>query len=456
MAVLISVKDKNGKVKPKLVKGGKRSQYVIQIRDMKLNTQYRTGTDNLHDAKRVLRAINDRIYAMKQHRQDEFHSYSLKEQRAFITTGKRPVNEQEQGQTLTLNKAVEIYLVYLRDVRKRSAYYIYSLETYYLKRPIEKFGKDFDVRELTHKKISNYIEDFGNETITNGKNRGSTRSIRSQETYFTTLHGLYKFLAGKTDVGINLSVFQGIDFIRPNETIFDQLEQWCSFEERRKELKELGIAESEENAFKNCIFNKAELDELITYLTEKLWKSEDEGDKRLFASIMFTICTACRRSELPRLRKRDFLLEYGEATLHRMKGRKDKQWNRHKVIWGNMPISIYIEEWVEQIDNDNDCVFVADSPWINEVDIDETADRRQAEALTRQFKEALQGSKWHNAAHFHRFRHTLASLMLNAEVSQEEIKNIIGWGDDSMVKRYAHIQIRTRSEAIQRAYKFTE
>jgi integrase len=167
---------------------------------------------------------------------------------------------------------------------------------------------------------------------------GSTRSISSQEKYFTALQGLYKFLAGKTDVGINLSVFQGIDFIRRNETIFDQLEQWCSFEERRKELKELGIAESEENAFKECIFNKAELDELITYLTEKLWKSEDEGDKRLFASIMFTICTACRRSELPRLRKRDFLLEYGEATLHRMKGRKDKQWNRHKVIWGNMPI----------------------------------------------------------------------------------------------------------------------
>jgi len=101
-------------------------------------------------------------------------------------------------------------------------------------------------------------------------------------------------------------------------------------------------------------------------------------------------------------------------------------------------------------------LFVENNSWLDEVNIDEDIDRRNAEFLSREFKRVVEGTKWHNAPHFHRFRHTLASLLLNDGNSQDHIKAIIGWCDDSMVQRYAHIQRRVAGDTVKRILEFAD
>ena len=445
---------RNGERVPKLFRSKKRNQYKIRINDsingINLNTSLMTCTDNLHEAKSVLRTINERLYDLKKNHDDEFHSYGLNEKRIFVKTGNRP--SKDDGNSITLQSACELYLDYMKTVKKRAKKYVDGLEDTYLRRALEHFGKNFVVQDLAHKKIQAYTTKYAKQSIKSGKNIGSLPSIDTQEKYHNALKSVFEHLNTKHKFGLNLEIFAGVDFIRPKATVFEELEQWCSFEERRKQLSELGISESEENAFKNCVFSPAELDEFVEFFKAKLWNSGSVANKRFFASLIFMINTGCRRSSLARLRKRDFKLDYDEATLFRLKGRGDRQWNRHTVTYGVNPYSKYVDDFVQTTEDERACLFVEADSWQDEVNIDEDVDRKNAESLTRSFKSAVEGTKWHNAAHFHRFRHTLASLLLNAGYSQEQIKAVIGWCDDSMVKRYSHIQRRVASETIEKAF----
>ena len=127
---------RNGERVPKLFRSKKRNQYKIRINDsingINLNTSLMTCTDNLHEAKSVLRTINERLYDLKKNHDDEFHSYRLNEKRIFVKTGNRP--SKDDGNSITLQSACELYLDYMKSVKKRAKKYVDGLEDTYLRR----------------------------------------------------------------------------------------------------------------------------------------------------------------------------------------------------------------------------------------------------------------------------------------------------------------------------------
>ena len=59
---------------------------------------------------------------------------------------------------------------------------------------------------------------------------------------------------------------------------------------------------------------------------------------------MLCMFTGLRRSEIPRVRLQDLNIDYGEITILRMKGRKNKEFNR-KIV----PVHSIAMEFIEQV-----------------------------------------------------------------------------------------------------------
>ncbi|MDB4368477.1 tyrosine-type recombinase/integrase, partial [Mariniblastus sp.] len=412
--------------------------FVIQIRDLSLNTRLRTNISSKVEASVKLREINSRLDKVKADKSHEFYEWNKSEQREFAKYGTVPAKEIEQSQQpMTLKVALNSWIERLRSADKAES----TIESYrrYIKRAIDFLG-DAELENITTQNVQNFIDNYKNTPIKSGQHRGRLPLPESQKKHLNHLVMLWNHQIKYGVPNLDVSIFKPVAIGKRKATILDDLVLWDDFETRTKQLNKLEISPNATDAYKNIIFTKQQLQELRGYLKSKLW---DVGNcklknKQLFAALVLCMFTGIRRSEIPRIRRQDLDFEYGEILILRMKGRKDKEFNRLRIICHPVAMK-FIEQVVELLPSDQRSVFCDDDNHLRGESFTESTNRTKAETLSGRYRKVLQGSKWQNASGFHKYRHSLASILMAEGFTKEQVKETIGWSDDKMFERYKHL-----------------
>lgn len=420
-----------------------KSGYVISIQDLGLNTTLRTKTNRLTDARRVLRGIQDRVDIVKQDRGHDFYEWTINEQRRFIKTGfePRPLVVEPMG----LKKGVAEFLSHVTASGKsRNTITSYSG---HLKKSVNYFG-DIPVETIDLAALQGFVAHLSKHRIDRGRNVGQFLDIESQKKAVGHLRMLVAWLIANRDIKQRTEIFSAVQYGIKKERELDQLTDWVDFETRVEDLKRLGIDSSEENAFEKTFFTKPQLLELLNELEAKLWLPKKLSDQRLYVATCIAAYTGLRRSEITRIKRNHIRIDYGEITILRRKGRKDNEFLKHIV---HLPerVAPFIQELLDATDQHQQCVFVEDDSHVKDHSFDEAKERRHCEALGRRLKQAGKRTKWNNALSWHKFRHSLASILLSEGKTQTQVKEVIGWCTDEMAERYQHLAQHRKAEIIQ-------
>ncbi len=117
-----------------------------------------------------------------------------------------------------------------------------------------------------------------------------------------------------------------------------------------------------------------------------------------------------------------------------------KNWNIQKALIHDrlLPYLTYAVETAK--DAGRNSLFVGtDSHIVNDLNFDDSKERRKAESLSHDLADALRGTEFNRVNGWHAYRHTLASLYLARGIAATQIEAIVGWEPNSgMVSRYAH------------------
>lgn len=252
---------------------------------------------------------------------------------------------------------------------------------------------------------------------------------------------------------LNGNIFKPVQIGKRKASRLDLLNDWDCFESRTRQLEKLNISPSVTDAYKSIIFTKPQWNVLCQHLKTRLWDSEDSTlqDKQLFAALVFCFYTGVRRSELPRVRLQDIDIDYGEIMVLRMKGRKGHEFNRKRVPVHGLAMR-FIEQVIEMIPNGQRSVFCENDDHLIGESFDETNNMSKADTLSRQYRKVLKSTKWENAVGWHKFRHSLASILHAGGCTKEQVKDQIGWADDAMYERYKHLDVSRQRSIIEQAF----
>ena len=425
------------------------SGWVISIRDLKLNTVLRTKTDNKNQAKRILTKIQYRINELKKNKDDEFYKYSLKEKRKYVKTGFRPVVPEKQ-KTL-FSDATKEFL----DHKRNSGLASQTIQGYEIKfAQAHEFFGDIYLEDLTNQKIQDFVFCLQKKRNKRGRNIGSFLDVSTQQKIVSHLRMLVSWHIAKKNIDQRTEIFKAIEYRAPANTELKKLTAWCDFEKRIEELDRYGISHDTENAFAQIIFSKEQLFELLDYLKTKLWTNGTVESRRFYAAVYFVAATGIRRSEIARVRKCDVYLEDREATIWLRKGRKQEELKSHRRYLPETVVP-YLTQVLAELPKDQQSVFVNDDVHLIGSSFDEDEERKKADVLTRKLISAYTNSQWANAAGFHKFRHSLASILLIEGKSQTEVKETLGWCSDEMAQRYSHLAIHRKREIIESVFPST-
>ena len=130
-----------------------------------------------------------------------------------------------------------------------------------------------------------------------------------------------------------------------------------------------------------------------------------------------------------------------------------------QVRSGSKSLSVverYLDELLNELPENKVSVFARCDRHINKIDFDEALDNSQAEVLSKEYEKALKGTKWQYAPHFHKFRHTLASQMIEDGKTKEEVQAYVGWADDAMVERYSHANHELKVKTIRETLSYIQ
>lgn len=428
--------------------------WAIQIRDFGLNTTLRTTITSKVEINVKLREIKTRIDKLKNDKSHEFWAWTKDEKREFVKHGNVPVVEEEVEEPLKLVKALEEWIGRLRLDGKS----VGTINSYkrYIGRAIAFFG-DRALESFTTKEVQSFIDDYKSTPIASGQHIGDMPQPVSQQKHIDHLVMLWNHHVKFGVPNLNPLIFKPIQVGKQKAKKLDDLRKWDCFERRTKQLKKLNISVDETDAYKEVVFTKPQLNELREYLKKSLWDSPESElkHKQLFAALMLCMFTGLRRSEIPRVRKKDVDIEYEEITLLRMKGRKNKEFNRKTVAVH--PIAMdFIKQLIEMIPNDQRSVFCDNDNHLAGESFDEIKNMSKADCLSKDYRKALQSTKWKNACGFHKYRHSLASVLYAEGMSRDQVKDQVGWADDAMFERYKHIDISKERLIILNAFPMNE
>ena len=246
--------------------------YVIQIRDLGLNTRLRTTIKSKVEAKIKLREINTRIDELKKDKTHEFWTWTKDEKREYVKHGIAPVVEEEVDEPLKLVEALELWIDYLRSIDKADS----TIKSYrrYVNRAIAFFG-DRALESITTQDVQDFIDDYKSTPIKDGQHRGRTPLPQSQQKHINHLVMLWNHQIKFGVPNLNDQIFKPVQVGKQKATILDDLIQWDCFERRTEQLKKLNISLDETDAYKEIIFTKPQLNELRQNLKVSLWDSPE-------------------------------------------------------------------------------------------------------------------------------------------------------------------------------------
>jgi integrase len=423
----------------------KKNHWVVHLQSLGHDTCFTTGKKNKADAKAIIRCIENRVAEVKIDGNHLYYDWTKKEQRQWLLTGKVPT-AAGSGDPLELEKAIELYL----EQKRAEGIALTTIEQYEreLGAVIDFFG-NIRLQRLTAPKLQEFVNHLAKTRIVTGRNRGSFLDPETQKRKVIALKRVVKWHRSLGEPNLDTSAFDAVSYaIRP-EKITSELTKWTDFESRIVELERLGISPDVEGAFAEIIYTKCQLDEHLEYLRNKLFIDGTVASTRLYCAVLFANATGCRRSELTRVRRRDFILdeETPLVTITKRKGRAGNAFLRQKSV---LPHALLppIRRLLNLLPTDQDCLFTASDDHLTTDGWDEEKERDKARYLTEEINNALAGSKWEKAAAWHIYRHTLASKLLVAGYSQIEVKEMVGWCSDEMAKRYQHLHHSRKSEII--------
>lgn len=426
----------------------KNGHWDIGIQSLGLNTTLSTKTKKKTDAERIRRKIESRIDAVKLDGMHPYYDWSKKEQRAWAKTGYKPKIASEKP--VTVAEAIEEYLSFMRGQNK--AYntiqgYVNDLA------PAKKRFGNTPLRDLTSRLLQEWVTDLSKTVITSGSNRGETLSVRTQRVKVSALKRVVKHLLRLGDSSLNTHIFNSISYRTEDNGLSDILTPWIDFEGRVTELERLNIDPSTPNAFQKVILTEHQSQEQLGYLRTKLFDDGSLSTIRTYTAIFFSCCTGARRSEIARVRRRDLFLEGDRpsVTLLRKKGRGNKSILPHKLILPNKLVPV-IERLLRLLPKNQECIFTSDDAHYASNVFNEKLDRGKAEYLGEQLLNALKGSKWEHASGWHKYRHSLASRMLEVGYSKTETKELIGWCNDEIAEKYLHQTLDRKATIINKLF----
>jgi site-specific recombinase XerD len=428
--------------------------YVIQIRDLGLNTTLRTTIDNKVQANVKLREINTRMDILRKDRNHKFYSWAIEDRREYAKHGIVPAVEKEKEEPLSLVDAKAIFLQRFKGAE--STYKSYEIYMGRLIRFLDRRGIRA-MESVTSKDVQDFLDDYMETPIKSGRNRGELPKPASQRKYIDHNKMLWKHHADFGVPNIFPSIFAPVETGLLAATKLDGVVEWDDFAERTRHLEKIGIPLTTRDAYQKIIFTLEQLNELRHHLQGKLWDSQDSTlkNKRLFAALTLCMFTGVRRSELPRVRKQDVNIEYEEIIVLRMKGRGKKEFDRLRVTVH--PIAMgFIEQVIGMIPTDQRSVFCDDDNHLNGESFRETPNKSKADTLSKRYKAALKGTKWQNAHGYHKFRHSVASVLMANGATKEQVKEAIGWSDDKMYERYKHLATSRQRSIIEQAFPVEE
>lgn len=383
---------------------------------------------------------------MVQDKGHAFYTWSLKERRIFIKTGFEPPVPVRVP--LNLSVGIDDFL----NHKKKSGKSRNTITSYagHLKKSLDYFG-DIAVESIDLPALQGFVSHLSQQKITRGRNIGKLLDLETQRKAIRHLRMLTSWLIANRNIKQRAEIFSAVQYGIKKDSVLNQLTEWSDFEKRLEELDRFRIDRANENAFEKTFFTKTQLTDLLRHLEELLWRSEEFKDQRLFVAICVAAYSGLRRSEITRIKRSNIQIEYGEIMILRRKGRRDAEFSRHKVHLPNH-ILPYVEKLLSSTDSKQQCVFVDNDSHIDGASFDEAIERRHAEALGRRLKAAAKNTKWENALTWHKFRHSLASILLSDGKTQTQVKELIGWCTDEMAQRYQHLAQTRKAEIIQSVF----
>lgn len=428
----------------------KKGEYFVAIhsRLLQINTRHHLRTSIHTDAKSKALQIQNRINAACTDGSLAFHGWNKVQQLAWIKTGICP-----EAEAVVLADAIQQWL----DGREFAGKAITTIEGYRreLAVALEFFGSDCALSSLSASELQKWVNWQRKKTIRRGRNVGSTCKVLTVKGRLARLRAVVQHFKGLGISGLNPDAFDIPDLGVDPDSIEDLLE-WEGFEERLKRLERLGIDQGHEHAFSKVFFERTELSEMLAYYREALGNSGLE-DFRVFCAILFCSFTGTRRSELTRIRRADVILDgdLPTATLTKLKGRKSKSLLRQTMVIPPMAIEA-LEKLLEMMPSHQQSLFCADDNHLKQNGFDERIVLHHADQLTKAYDRVRSKTKWIHAAGWHKFRHTLASILLQQGYSQLEVKETIGWCEDSMAERYSHLAVSKKSTIINSTFSSSD
>lgn len=412
----------------------KQGHWVISIQSLGFNTTLSTKSSKASDANRVQRMVEQRVDAVKLNGNHPFHDWARTEQLKWIKAGQEP-NLQRQA-PITVSQAVRKYVEFKEGQNKAlNTTRGYEIDL----RPADNRFGSIMLRDLTATMLQDWASDLAKTVIKNGANRGKKLSVKSQRVKVDALKRVVRHFQSLGEPGLNDRVFDAITYGVSEPDRLGHLTAWTDFDRRIEELDRLGIDPSEEGAFKRIILTESQLKEQLNYLETRLYNDGTLASTRLYATVYLCCFTGARRSELPRVRRRDLLLDakLPIVTLLKRKGRKDQDLLMQKAVLPTKLVPV-LERLLKLLPADQECLFTSDDKHLTPSGFEEKAERSKANYLSKHLIAELKGSKWEHSAGWHLYRHTFASRLLAKGYSKLDVKELIGWCSDEMAQRYQH------------------
>lgn len=423
-----------------------KNKLVLEFGGFGLKTTYTLGTDKVGVAKNEMLDIQNRCTLLEKDRSHDFYSWNKKEKKAFIFGGVTP--KHQMSGIANLAAAVETYINKLKT--NGTAFNTWSQYERELKASISFFG-DIELSRLSPSNLQEFVVHLSSKTNSNGQNRGHNPKPKTVKVHLDCLKRCFKYLVGLGQIeNLNLTMFDSLDYGKEKLKETSKLTPYCDIEDRFKELKRFSIPQTEEQAFAKVIYSQVQRNELLEFLNRKLFIDGTLASTRIYAAIFFALVTGCRRSELTRIQRSDFLLddEQPQVEITKMKGRGDFAVLRQKMTLPEIIVPV-LTRLLRILPPEQKHIFCADDDHLLPTGAwCEKESRLKAEYLSDQHVEALKDSKWQHVTRWHVYRHTLASQLLEEGYSQQEVKETIGWCSDEMAQRYQHLLQERKAQII--------
>jgi integrase len=389
-----------------------------------------------------------RIDSVKIDGDHPFHEWSTPDQLQWLKTGSEPKSATDAP--VRLFEAVARYLDHQQNQGKAFT----TVDGYETElRAAKNYFGDIPLRDLTGIKLQEWINQLAKTPIETGRNRGRKPSPKSLSKKLKAFKRVVKWFHALGEPNLRPDAFDTATLPVKEASILDQLQKWADFDTRLEDIARLGIDPVSEGAFAEIIYTKEQLNEHIDALKQKLFIDGSPSDIRLYGAVVFCRATGCRRSELPRVRRQDLVLDETEpmVTLTKMKGRGHQPYLRQKMPLPRTIVSD-LGRLLRVLPDGQQSLFVSDDAHLTANGFDESKVQAKASYLTDQIRTALMGTTWEHASGWHIYRHTLASRLLIEGYSQTEVKETIGWCSDEMVKRYQHLTHERKSAIINQIF----